>query len=134
MFVHDSDRDRHRCGESNPNFWVLTEPKFLDANLNEDSLQEFFVSGERHVEHVYREIRSGIRPGFQPARVLDYGCGVGRLVVPLARRSRAVVGVDVSPAMLAQARENCKKFAVTSARLLGVDEFDSLEPCSFDLV
>jgi hypothetical protein len=52
MFVQNPDRDWHRCGESNPYFWVLTEPKFLDANLNEDSLQEFFVSGERHVEHV----------------------------------------------------------------------------------
>ncbi len=57
-----------------------------------------------------------------------------RLVVPLGKRSQAVVGVDVSPGMLAEARENCKKFAVTSARLVDVNEFDSLEPCSFDLV
>ena len=32
-----------------------------------------------------------------------------RLVVPFAKRSHAVVGVDVSPSMLVQARENCKK-------------------------
>jgi SAM-dependent methyltransferase len=132
--ANDTDRDWRTWGDLNPYFGVISDAKFLNANLSEDALREFFATGERHVEHVYSVIRSGIRPGFQPARVLDYGCGVGRLVVPLARRSRAVVGVDVSPAMLAQARENCKKFAVTSARLLDVDEFDSLEPCSFDLV
>lgn len=131
---NDTDRDWRTWGDVNPYFGVISDPKFLSANLSNDSLHDFFATGEHHVEHVYSVIRSGIRPGFQPARVLDYGCGVGRLVVPLARRSRAVVGVDVSPGMLAQARENCKKFAVTSARLLNFDEFDSLEPCSFDLV
>jgi SAM-dependent methyltransferase len=134
MFVHDPDRDWHRCGESNPYFWVLTEPKFLDANLNEDSLQEFFVSGERHVEHVYREIRSGMRPDFQPARVLDYGCGVGRLVVAFAGHADKVVGVDISQGMLERARENCNRFGANSVSLVHVNDLDTLAPASFDLI
>jgi 2-polyprenyl-3-methyl-5-hydroxy-6-metoxy-1,4-benzoquinol methylase len=132
--ANDTDLDWRTWGSTNPYFGVISHAKFLNANLSNDSLQDFFASGERHIDHIYRVIRSGIRPGFQPTRVLDYGCGVGRLVVPLARRSGAVVGVDVSPGMLAEARENCKKFAVTSARLLHINELDSLEPCSFDLV
>jgi SAM-dependent methyltransferase len=42
-----------------------------------------------------------LRPG---VRVLDYGCGVGRLTAALSDRDADVVGVDISPAMLAAAR------------------------------
>jgi SAM-dependent methyltransferase len=128
------DRDWETWGKRNPYFGVIADSKFLRANLNDDSLDEFFASGEHHVEHVYRVIRANVRPDFQPVRALDYGCGVGRLVVPLAKRSQEVVGIDVSPSMLVHARENCEKFGAVSARLMHVDEMGSLAPASFDLV
>jgi SAM-dependent methyltransferase len=131
---NDSDRDWKVWGDTDPYFGVLTDPKFLNANLTDNSLQEFFTSGELHVDHVYSVIRTTIRPGFQPARVLDYGCGVGRLVVAFARRAQAVVGIDVSPSMLSLAREHCSEFPADSVCLQHVDEFDALEPGSFDLV
>jgi cyclopropane fatty-acyl-phospholipid synthase-like methyltransferase len=40
-------------------------------------------------------------------RVLEIGCGVGRLLRPLAGRVARAVGVDLSAAMLALAREYC---------------------------
>jgi SAM-dependent methyltransferase len=39
------------------------------------------------------------------ARVLDAGCGTGRVAVELARRGFAVAGVDSDPSMLDVARE-----------------------------
>lgn len=39
-----------------------------------------------------------------PRRVLDAGCGTGRVAVELARRGVDVVGVDLDPDMLAVAR------------------------------
>jgi SAM-dependent methyltransferase len=131
---NDPDRDWQTWAEIDPYFGVLSDPKYLNANLNDDSLQEFFASGERHVAHVYSVIRASIQPDFHPVQVLDFGCGVGRLIAPFAERSQTVVGIDVSPAMLEHARENCKKFNVASARLINVSELDSLEPASFDLV
>jgi SAM-dependent methyltransferase len=41
---------------------------------------------------------------FEPATVLDAGCGTGRVAVELARRGCVVVGVDADPSMLATAR------------------------------
>lgn len=38
------------------------------------------------------------------ARVLDVGCGYGRVTLPLARASLAVHGLDLSPNMIAPAR------------------------------
>jgi SAM-dependent methyltransferase len=40
------------------------------------------------------------------ARVLDAGCGTGRVAVELARRGRVVTGVDSDPSMLAVARRH----------------------------
>jgi SAM-dependent methyltransferase len=129
-----TDRDWEKWGKQNPYFGVISWPKFLNANLDEESLQEFFATGERHVEHVYSVIRAKIRQDFQPIRVLDYGCGVGRLVIPFAKRAGEVIGVDVSFDMLECARENCNKFGAGSAHLLHTDEVELLKPATFDLV
>lgn len=42
--------------------------------------------------------------GPPPARVLDAGCGTGRVSIELARRGFDTVGVDVDPALLDRAR------------------------------
>ncbi len=132
--ANNADRDWQEWGRKNPYFGVCSDPKFLNANLNGDVLDEFFASGESHVEHVYSVIRAAIRPEFKPDRVLDYGCGVGRLVVPLAHRSSEVIGVDISPEMLELARANCTRLHATSARLLHVSELDTVAPGTMDLV
>ena len=134
LAANNTDLDWREWGDSNPYFGVISHAKYLAENLTDNSLQDFFASGESHVEHVCNVIRTRMRPGFQPTRALDYGCGVGRLLVPLARRSETVVGVDVSPGMLAEAKENCRKFSVPSTQLLHVDQLDSLKSQSFDLV
>lgn len=42
---------------------------------------------------------------YEPATVLDAGCGTGRVAIELARHGIDVVGVDVDPSMLATAAE-----------------------------
>lgn len=121
-------------GEHNPYYGVLTNSEYLDENLDDHSLREFFATGQRHVDHVLSTVRNAIHQDFVPSRVLDYGCGTGRLVIPFAKLADEVVGVDVSPKMLELASENCRKFGVSSAKMLHLDEMDSLPPCSFDLV
>jgi len=133
-FTRNTDRDWEIWGKTNPYFGVLSDPKFLNENLNEELLQEFFASGESHVQHVYSTIRTHIQAEFQPARVLDYGCGVGRLVIPFAKRAEDVVGLDVSAAMLQQARDNCATYGASSASLLSVEEMGSLRQSSFGLI
>lgn len=129
-----AERDWREWGEKNPLYGVLSDPKYLNANLNDASRDEFFLTGERHVDDVYSVIQSKLRPGFRADRVLDFGCGVGRLLIPFAQRAQVAVGVDISPGMLAEAKKNCAERGVGNARLLQVDEMDSLDPHSFDLV
>jgi SAM-dependent methyltransferase len=45
-------------------------------------------------------------------RNLELGCGTGRLLIPLARTVRGLVGVDLSAEMLARARARLKRLPI----------------------
>jgi SAM-dependent methyltransferase len=54
--------------------------------------------------------------------VVDLGCGTGQLTLPLARRVRAVVGVDPEPDMLRRARHAARDVNVANVSwMLGGD-------------
>lgn len=76
-----------------------------------------------------------VRPG---ERVLEIGCGTGTLAVMMARQGAEVVGIDVSPAMLAEAD---KKVAAedlndrTILRRMDASDIDRyFEKQSFDVI
>ena len=43
----------------------------------------------------------------QDGRVLELGCGTGRLTIPVARAGAEIVGIDRSEPMLTRARSGC---------------------------
>lgn len=55
------------------------------------------------------------------ARMLEIGCGIGRLIPALALEAECVVGVDVSRAMLHQAASNCPATNALLVQVSGVD-------------
>lgn len=99
------------------------EPRFRADRMDAADRDAFFASGEAAVDHTFATIRRVLRPDFRPLRSLDFGCGVGRLTIPLASRSAEVVGVDVSPTMLQEAEQNCARLGLVNARLVHSDEF-----------
>ena len=70
--------------------------------------EEFFQSGERTVAEEISTDMINICQGKDPAdmKVLEIGCGVGRVTRALARKFGAVHAVDVSGEMIAQARKS----------------------------
>ncbi len=69
----------------------------------------------------------------QPGRLLDLGCGTGRLLIPFARRGWWVLGVDLSAEMLAVAAEKARQ-ASAEVHLLraNLTDLDALASCTFD--
>jgi SAM-dependent methyltransferase len=69
----------------------------------------------------------------QPGRLIDLGCGTGRLLNPFAQRGWWVLGVDLSAEMLAVAAEK-GRVAGADIHLLraNLTELDGLAPESFD--
>jgi ubiquinone/menaquinone biosynthesis C-methylase UbiE len=68
-----------------------------------------------------------------PGRLLDLGCGTGRLLVALARRGYRVLGVDLSPEMLRVAAEKAAAAGVSVDLLrANLTELDALRDGAFD--
>lgn len=63
-------------------------------------------------------------------RVLDAGCGTGRVAIELVRRGFVVVGTDLDDSMLAVARKRAPELAWQSADLATLD----LDEAPFDVV
>lgn len=131
--INDSDRDWERFGQTDPYYAVLSSPRYR-GRLSATDRAEFFRSGEAHLERIFFIIRSRLDPAFAPTRALDFGCGVGRVLIPLAAQCPEVVGVDVSTAMLAEARRNCDAAGVPQARLIPGDDTLSAVDGTFDFV
>jgi len=117
-----------------PYYSVLTDPKFRAAEMTSQAREEFFASGHAHVAHVLGVCRQRLDAAFAPQRVLDFGCGVGRLVIPFAGIANEVVGMDIAPSMLEEARRNCEERNVPNVVLMQSGNTLSSAAGLFDLV
>jgi SAM-dependent methyltransferase len=119
-----SDRRRwNKLGSKEPYWAVVTDARYRSNRMDDEAFDAFFESGERDISATFETIRKMVGAEFHPARALDFGCGVGRLTIPLARESRHVVGVDISPSMLEEAEANCAERQVTNVELIDTRKF-----------
>jgi SAM-dependent methyltransferase len=131
-----SDKSWEKFGKDDPYFAVATHEKYRNKNLNEEALEDFFASGEEHVELLLKAFRQKFN--YQEAffkNVLDFGCGTGRLVIPFAKRAEKVTGIDISQPMLAEAEKNLQKRNIGNVELIQSGDITQLNfPLEFDLV
>jgi SAM-dependent methyltransferase len=100
---HRAEDDWEELARREPHYAVLTDERYLAGRLNDDALQRFFASGEADVEHLFALVQEYAGRSLEPEMALDFGCGVGRLTLALARRAGRVIGIDAAPTMLAVA-------------------------------
>jgi SAM-dependent methyltransferase len=120
-----SDRRRwSRLGRKQP-FWAsFAEPDYRADRITDEAIEAFFQSGERLIDSIFDAIRHDVSEDFHPARALDFGCGIGRLTLPLARESRHVLAVDISPSMLEEVEENCGEQGLANVEFMDAREFN----------
>ncbi len=91
-------------------FWDLRAEEFEKSrSLNR-------VRTETEEALAYLENKNALKENF---KVLEIGCGAGRLTIPVAKRVQSVVAVDISPKMI----EATKRYA----REEGVDNIEFLQ-------
>lgn len=111
-----TDRAWERYGQDNPYFGVLSDDRYRGESLSDSALQAFFASGDDYIDRALTVIGRHFT-GPPRIKALDFGCGVGRLAIPLARRFTSIVGVDVSRSMLEEAQKNAERMEVKNLRL-----------------
>lgn len=101
--------------KTEPFFAAVSDPKFLRSRLTPATEKEFFRLGENHIKAVLRDIKQHLDPNFTPTKALDFGCGPGRLVIPLTHMCTKVTGIDSNPHMIEVARENSRRHGAYEA-------------------
>ncbi|TAD75095.1 MAG: class I SAM-dependent methyltransferase [Sphingomonadales bacterium] len=125
----DSDHNWRLWGERDPYYGVLTSPQFRKDKISANR-QIFFDDGQAFVGHWLTEIERHFG-GLPRGRALDFGCGVGRLTIPLSDHFESVTGLDISQGMLNEARHNS---ADRNIEYLLSDDTLSLVDGTFDFV
>ena len=128
-----TDSDWQGWGERDPYFGVIAHEQFRGPRLSPESYDEFFQGGRRE----FGEIVAGCRRYFgeiSTQRTLEFGCGVGRLLIPLSELSELCVGVDISDAMREEAARNCAKFNRHNVRLVRSLEGLGVEQATFTFI
>lgn len=134
MLNSDTDKEWEEFGKSEPYFGVITCDKYLKSNLTNENREEFINSGYVYINNVLNNIRKHIDPNFKIKQALDFGCGVGRLTIPLAEVAELVTGIDVSESMLNEAMKNCKIRDVRNVKLIKSDDKLSLLDYKYNFI
>jgi 2-polyprenyl-3-methyl-5-hydroxy-6-metoxy-1,4-benzoquinol methylase len=130
----DTDKEWEKLGQTDPYYGVLSCDKFRTKKLDAAAIEEFFSLGDDHITSLFEIIRRYTDSEFAPSSALDFGCGVGRCTIPLARLCRTVVGVDVSDSMLGETAKNVGQRSISNVTLVKTDEMLSQSLGPFDFI
>jgi SAM-dependent methyltransferase len=117
-------------GITQPHYSVLTHEKFLPDRIEESS-EAFWNSGEGEANWAISILKDKGMTDFDRKTCVEYGCGVGRVTMGLARHFSAVHGYDISPGHLAVARDRAQVRDIRNVHLHTCSDnlLAPLEPC-----
>jgi len=129
MKLKDLKENWEALGEEDPYWAVLSDPTKIN---NKWDLDVFYRTGEELLVNVVDKFSTEF--GIKFGKVLDFGCGPGRITQALARRSSSVVGVDISSTMIEKAIAYNKFPTKCSYKVNSTDALPDFADNSFDLV
>ena len=129
--LNDLKRNWNDLGKVDPLWAILGAP---DSKGNRWSVDEFFKTGVAEVDEYFAVLdRLDLR---LPAnsRVLDFGCGAGRLTQALAQRFDRAEGVDIAESMIALADAHNVDASNTTFRVNELADLSIFPDGSFDFL
>jgi SAM-dependent methyltransferase len=121
--VSKMKRDWDRRAGEHARFWIATEDYQSDAR--------FAASGEATAQSLLARLPDS---GISDWSVLEIGCGIGRVLRPLAPTFRRLCGVDVSAEMIAQSRHWLAGLQNVETRVNSGVDLGDFDDAAFDLV
>ena len=121
--MRNTDQDWCEVAKAEPYWGVISVDRFRGKTLSKKDQDAFFDSGRQYLKYAIDVTRMMLSPKFQINRALDFGCGVGRLAIPIALSAKGeTVGVDVAPEMLRLCAEHAKEQGVKNLTLVDGDD------------
>jgi SAM-dependent methyltransferase len=114
--THRTPSDWEELARREPYFPVLTDEGIRD--------EAFLESGEADIALLLPAIAAMLGRNVPLTSVLDFGCGAGRLTIPLARRAVHVVGCDIAPSVLEHARKNVRDAGLSNVTFVETRELE----------
>jgi 2-polyprenyl-3-methyl-5-hydroxy-6-metoxy-1,4-benzoquinol methylase len=88
--------------------------------------ERIFERGEEQVASLVEVLEDFTGASVAGRRALDFGCGFGRLALPLAQRCEHVYGLDISPEVLAEGERNAARMGIENVEWLQTGRLDEL--------
>ncbi len=119
-------------GNDKPHWSVLSSDQFLPEQI-EQHRRNFYESGSNDAKLILAALARHGRDAASHPRIVEYGCGVGRVTPYLATVFREVTAIDISSSHIAMAEEATLAAGARNARfrLARAPHFGMEEP--FDL-
>lgn len=112
--------DWQELAVDNPYWAVITDEKWR-GSLKSDQKDAFLQTGKEYVAAI-QTFASKLNVVLDGSVALDFGCGVGRLAIPMSSLCEEITGVDISQGMLSECNANARRLGITNLRTT-----DSLE-------
>ena len=129
-----TERTWTRLGDEEPHWSVISAERFKQSQLD-GNRAEFYASGEGDLDTFLAFLaRNDIDAGALH-RVLEFGCGIGRVTRFLAERFEQVVACDISPSHLKEAELYLQDRQLRNVEWLRVRAITDLDgPADLDAV
>ena len=131
--VHQIQLGVRRSGELLRRNGVVPAQSGARQHLEGEERERFYDGGEKQLAQLTAAIEDYTGFTLEGRRALDFGCGVGRLALPLAKRCEHVYGLDVSDSILEAADRNAKRMGLENVEWLMPDGLPQLSG-HYDLV
>jgi SAM-dependent methyltransferase len=125
--------DWEELARREPYFAVLATDGADAVQSSSVPTEAFYSTGEADVAALLQAIPAVLARRISLHAVLDFGCGAGRLTLPLARRATRVVACDVAPTMLSHVRRNAAAAGLQNISVMSPEELRGAAG-SFDFV
>jgi SAM-dependent methyltransferase len=133
--VKDRDAaDWEELARREPYFAILTSDGLPDVGSGRVATPAYFETGEADISSLLGAITSLLGRDVPLTSALDFGCGAGRLTLPLAQRAAQVVACDIAPTMLAHARKNAEEAGLHNVTFIESTQLAGLPPARFDFI
>lgn len=114
----DTDSDWNQLGEVDPFWAVITDERYRAAHMDSAAREAFYQSGLGNINQFHAALKHYFSAPDHFEACLDFGAGVGRLLVPMAQRAQHGVGVDIANSMRAICQTRLDDLGLSHVKLV----------------